>query len=164
MLSNLARSKNPRLAILGIGNELNGDDSAGNRFAAMLQAGLAPRPNLFLFNCGSVPENAMGPLRKFQPALVIMVDAADLDEEAGSIRWVDMTEVGGFSASSHTFPLSIIAEHFRKEFECDVQLLCIQPLSLEFDSGLSKPVNKALNKLSDQFQKFINEFFSQDRN
>jgi hydrogenase 3 maturation protease len=154
-LNSLARSSNPRLAVLGIGNELNGDDSAGNWVARKLNSSLKEQPNLFILDCGSIPENATGPLRSFKPGLVILVDAADLGVSEGTISWVDFGSVGGFSASSHTLPLNVLAEFMRNDFDCNVELLSIQPLSLEFGQALSKSVSQAVDQIVKEFQTVI---------
>ncbi len=136
-----------RVAILGIGNELNGDDSAGLWVVRKLRDRLGGKPNLLLMDCGSIPENATGPLRRFKPDLVLMVDAAELGEEPGTIKMIELDEVRGFSASSHSLPLSVLAGFIQTEFDCEVCLCCIQPQSLEFDQGLTPVVNNAVAKL-----------------
>ena len=147
-LKPLAEGATFRLAVLGIGNELNGDDSAGVLIARKLMSAAGGRPNLLVLDCGTIPENASGPLRKFQPELILMIDVAELGEEPGFISFVDPRQVRGFSASSHSLPLSVLTQFFSSEFDCDVLLCCIQPFSLEFDQGLSEPVEKAANELS----------------
>ncbi|MRR29117.1 hydrogenase 3 maturation endopeptidase HyCI, partial [bacterium] len=64
--------------MLGIGNELNGDDSAGNWVARKLGKRLKAQPNLLVMDCGTLPENASGPLRRFGPRLILLIDAAYL--------------------------------------------------------------------------------------
>ena len=144
-----AEPLNQRVAILGIGNELNGDDSAGLWVVRKLRERLRDKPNLLLLDCGSVPENATGPLRTFKPDKVLMVDAADLEEEPGTIQLIDLEDVRGFSASSHSLPISVLAGFIQTEFNCEVTLCCIQPQSLEFDRGLSPIVEKAVERLTE---------------
>ncbi len=75
-----------RLAVLGIGNELYGDDGAGVALARLLaQSGIAPGM-MQAFEAGPAPENFTGSLRKFMPSHVLMVDAANLGLEPGSTR------------------------------------------------------------------------------
>jgi hydrogenase 3 maturation protease len=106
-------------------------------------------------DCGSIPENATGPLRRFGPRFILMIDAADLQEEPGSIEFVELDQVRGFSASSHTLPLSILANFMKNEFGCEVALCCIQPQSLEFESGLSVLVKRAVKNLVDEIISLI---------
>jgi hydrogenase 3 maturation protease len=153
----LANDPAGRVAVLGIGNELNGDDSAGNWVARKLKERLINQPNLFVMDCGAIPENASGPLRRFQPQLILLMDAADLDESPGAIQLVNLDQVRGFSASSHSLPLSVLAEFMKHEFQSEVVLCCIQPQSLEFEANLSTPVKKAVNSLVAELASIILE-------
>jgi hydrogenase 3 maturation protease len=139
-----------RVAVLGIGNELNGDDSAGIWVARKLSAKLTSQPNLLVMDCGSIPENASGPLRKFKPQLILMIDAADLQKDAGTIEFVDLEQVRGFSASSHTLPLSVLARYLKNEFKCEVALCCIQLQQIDFETKISPAVNLAVEQLVDE--------------
>ena len=140
---------------MGIGNELNGDDSAGVVVAQKLLERLKIQPNLLVMNCGSIPENATGALRRFQPHLVLMIDAADMGVEPGAICILDLTEVRGFSASSHSMPLNVLAGFIENEFQCKTMLLGIQPQSLDFEDRLSSIVRHTVNEIVE----IISEFF-----
>jgi hydrogenase 3 maturation protease len=146
----LADDPHSRVAVLGIGNELNGDDSAGNWAARKLSERLSDQPNLLIMDCGTIPENASGPLRRFQPHLIFLIDAADLNKAAGAIQFVELDQVRGFSASSHSLPLSVLAGFLVQEFQCEVALCCIQPQSLVFEAKLSAEVERAVNSLVDE--------------
>lgn len=108
---------------------------------------LNDQPNLLIMDCGTIPENASGPLRRFMPQYILLVDAADLEETPGTIQFVELDQVRGFSASSHSLPLSVLAKFLVQEFQCGVGLCCIQPQSLEFEAKLSAPVKKAVSLL-----------------
>jgi hydrogenase 3 maturation protease len=151
----LADNSDSRLAVLGIGNELNGDDSAGNWVARKLSERLKSQPNLLIMDCGAIPENASGPLRRFCPDMILMVDAADLVEDPGTIQFVELDQVRGFSASSHSLPLSVLGRFLMEEFHCEIALCCIQPQSLEFEAGLSDPVKMAVELLVDEITSII---------
>src|SRR5512147_1394215 len=116
-----------RVAILGIGNELSGDDGAGVRVVRELAARLPATPGVLLIDGGVAPENFTGPLRRFQPDLVLEIDAALLDEPPGTTRAIDWREADGLSASTHTLPPSVLASYLVSELKCDVRLIGIQP-------------------------------------
>jgi hydrogenase maturation protease HycI len=140
---------------VGVGNELNGDDAAGNQVAARLK-GLAGLPAHFIpIDAGSIPENASGVLRRFQPDLVIFVDAAVFGGQPGEIRWLDAEKIGGMSASSHTLPLPVLGGYLTTELGCQVEYLGIQPEQLQFDTSLSVPVSQAVSELVEIFAKQI---------
>ncbi|MHC1739591.1 MAG: hydrogenase 3 maturation endopeptidase HyCI [Anaerolineaceae bacterium] len=136
-----------RVALVGVGNELNGDDAAGNQVAAKLMALSGLPAHFFVINAGSLPENASGPLRRFKPGLVIFVDAANFGGEPGQIQWLDETKIGGMSASSHTLPLTVLGQFLASELDCKVEYLGIQPKQLEFDHELSPELSRAVDEV-----------------
>lgn len=123
--------------------------------ARQLAERLKSQPNLFVMDCGAIPENASGPLRRFQPQVILLIDAADLSQDAGTIQFVELDQVRGFSASSHSLPLSVLAKFLIQEFHCEVALCCIQPLSLEFEAKLSTQVNRAVKLLVEEVSAFF---------
>ena len=144
-LKSSTQKTEPRIALLGIGNELNGDDAAGVWIARGLLSVSKDSPNLLILECGTVPENAFGDLRRFKPDFILLVDAADIGEKPGSAKFIDPHDTSGFSASSHSLPFSVLAKYLENEFSCGIGLLGIQPASLEFDAGLSSEVKNSVN-------------------
>ncbi len=147
----------PRVAILGIGNELNGDDAAGVWVVRELAARLTATPGVLLIDGGVAPENYTGPLRRFQPDLVLEIDAAHLEEAPGTTRWIDWREADGLSASTHTLPPSVLAGYLISELGCQVSLIGIQPASLELSDPLSPDVERAVRQLADALCAWITE-------
>jgi len=138
------KSDNPiRLAVLGIGHELCGDDAVGVRLAGMLRPLTTGNERLLVIEAGPAPENFTGPLRRFRPDLVLMVDAAQMDARPGTISWLDLQTAGGISASSHTLPLHILVSYLVAELGCDVALIGIQPAQTFADAPLTPQVQAA---------------------
>ena len=138
-----------RVAVVGIGNELNGDDAAGVRVASGLRALIPPTqpagsPHVLVIQAATAPESFTGPLRRFQPDLVILVDAAHWDAQPGSVNCIDWQEAQGLSASTHTLPPTLFAKFLIHELGCRVVLLGIQPQHLDFDRPVSPPVERAV--------------------
>lgn len=153
-----------RTAIVGIGNTLNGDDAAGPLVAQALCALTGSRASrsditpaaesapatesapaaVAIFDAGPSPEAFTGPLRRFAPELILLVDAAELGEAPGTVRWFDWSQAGGLSASTHTLPPSLVAGFLVRELGCRVALIGIQPQRLDLDGGVSDPVRKAV--------------------
>lgn len=134
---------------------MNADDSAGIHLARALRAGLGDRPDLLVLEGGTFPENATGPLRRYNPHQVLMVDAADLGLAPGSIELVDLDTVRGYSASSHSLPLSVLGKYLRAEIGCEVSLLCVQPSSLDFDRPMTPAVARAIEKVREQIMAML---------
>jgi hydrogenase 3 maturation protease len=132
-----------RVAVLGIGNELSGDDGVGVRIARDLASRLGPHASCIVLEAGAAPENFTGVVRRFAPDLVLLVDAAHLDAEAGAVYWLDWEQTDGLSSSTHTLPPSVFGRFLVKEFACRLALLVVQPAQLEFDCPLSPKVAEA---------------------
>ena len=90
-----------------------------------------------MLEAGPVPENFTGPLRRFQPELVLLVDAALMGEAPGALRHLDWKEAAGFSSSSHTLPLETFASYLVGELGCEVQLLGVQPGDNDLEAPFS---------------------------
>jgi hydrogenase 3 maturation protease len=136
-----------RLAILGVGQELRGDDAAGILLVRALAAKLPKAENLLLIEAGPTPENFTGPLRRFQPDLIILVDIAWMEAEPGALRWLTPDEIEGVSALTHTLPLSVVAKYLAGEIGCEVRILAIQPVQVEFTAPVSKEVVDAIQNI-----------------
>lgn len=122
-----------------------------------LQRTLQGSPHFLSIEAGVVPENALGPLRKFEPDCVILVDAADFGGEPGALRWISGNEIEGFSFSGHTLPLGMISHYLGKELGCPVWLIGMQPGSLEFGEPLTEPMQRAVDELVEQLSILFQE-------
>ncbi len=138
-----------RVAVLGIGNDLYGDDAVGVRIARDLASRVEPRANCLVLDAGAAPENFTGPLRRFRPDLVLLVDAAHLAAEPGAVRWLDCEQTDGVSGSTHTLPPSVLARFLVRELACRLALLVVQPAQLDFGRPLSPAVKDAADRVVD---------------
>ena len=138
-----------RICLVGVGSELRGDDSAGICLArALLQDERITRmPNLLIVDGGLAPENHTGALRAFRPDLVLLVDAAHMDEPPGTVAWVPVEAIDGMSASSHSLPLSMLAGYLTFELGCEVAVLAVQPGQNDFDTDPSPAVRNAVEHI-----------------
>ncbi len=138
--------------MVGVGNELNGDDAAGINVARNLWAGREVPAFCTSIEAGTIPENASGPLRRFGPDLVIFVDAADFGAAPGTIRWLEKESISGISASSHTLPLTILGSFLEGELNCQVVYLGIQPEQIEYLTEISNPVKLSVKEIVNEFE------------
>ena len=138
--------KNYRLVIVGIGNVLKNDDGLGVVILKELQGKTSDK--ISLIDCGTVPEAYVGPIRKFSPSHILMIDAAEIGSKPGTIRFVFTDEIQGISISTHTLPLNVFTEYLKKETNAEIALLAVQPKNLEFGNSLSSEVLNAITFLS----------------
>jgi len=143
--------KRPRIAVLGIGNPFRSDDGAGVLIARGLSESECAQDtdHLLIIEAGHAPENATGALRSFAPHLVLIIDAAEMGEAPGTVKWIPQESIDGMSASTHSLPLSMVAHYLRLELNCLVALLGIQPHSNEVGEAVSPEVLGAVNETVD---------------
>ena len=113
--------------------------------------------NLLILDGGSAPENHTGKLRTFHPDLVLFIDSAHLDAPPGTVQFIPLELIDGMSASSHSLPLSMLASYITAEFDCQVEVLGIQPGQNEFDSDLSVPVSAAVENMVHLLSNFLHQ-------
>ena len=131
--------------LLTVGNGMMGDDGAGVLLAQMLREN--PLAEWTVLNGGSAPENIVHQIREMEPERVLVVDAADMDLEPGSIRLIQAEKLDDpFLMTTHTLPLSFLIEALR-EFVPQVQLLGIQPHTVAFGYPMSEAVRGAVGQV-----------------
>jgi hydrogenase 3 maturation protease len=145
------------VAVVGVGQELNGDDAAGVLVTRALlkrqRAGWsdAPRPvpiSLLILEAAHAPENCTGAIRRFAPDLVILADAAAMGDPPGTIRWLDWRDAAGLSASTHSLPPSMVARYLATELACEVALIGIQVQDTTLGAPVSAPVRRAIRTVT----------------
>ena len=139
----------PRVAIVGIGNDLRNDDAAGTLIARKLlhRECAVDACHLLVIQAGHAPENVSGELRGFAPDLVLLIDAAEMRDVPGAICWVPIQSIEGMSASTHSLPLTMLARYLTLELNCMVALIGIQPKSIEFGDVVSSEVSQAIDEV-----------------
>lgn len=135
----------PRIAIVGIGHELRGDDAAGVALVRVLRARVAAHERLLVIDAGPAPENVSGSLRRFMPDLVLLIDAAHMGAEPGSTQWLAWQAATGVSASTHSLPIHVLGAYLEAELGCEVALLGIQPAHTSFGAPLSHAVEQSVS-------------------
>lgn len=136
-----------KIALLGVGSELRGDDAAGILVAAHLRKTCQKnikQQRFKVFLGATAPENLTGQIKSFKPSCLIIVDSADLGKKAGAVKLINPAEVEGFSFCTHRLPLKIMADYLIKSLACEILIIGIQPGRLDFASRPSKAVEKSV--------------------
>lgn len=136
-----------RVAVVGVGSEMRGDDAAGIEVVRGLRAGLKS-PNVLLVEGGVAPENFTSQIRRFKPSHVIFIDATDFGAEPGEVVLAEQEAITGQSLSTHTMPLSILAGYLREQTGAKVLLLGIQPKNARMGEGIGEQVKHAVEELT----------------
>ena len=142
-----------RIAVLAIGSRLRGDDAAGllaaEELSRLIASPAVGRPSSVVGRPSSVvkifmgettPENLTGEIKRFKPTHLIVMDAADIDEDPGEFRLLDSERVAGMSASTHNLPVRLVTDYLRKCVGCEAVIIGIQPQSCGFGQAVSREV------------------------
>ena len=157
-LKSRLRGPQNRIAILGIGSELRGDDVAGMAVAGELEkyrSRTGKRTGLKVFFGSTAPENLTGEIRSFKPTHLIIVDSADLKKKPGSAVLIEPEDAQGVSFCTHRLPDKILADYLIATVKCEVMIIGIQPKTLKFGSLPSKEVLGAVKGVSGVIKKIV---------
>lgn len=134
-----------RFILMGIGNELKGDDGVGNRIARLFS-----HPDWLSLPCETVPENFAGVVERERPELLVMIDAADMGIEPGGIRIIPQNKLGSDVQGTHGQPLrqlvSILGKHAVK-----IIFIGVQP----GNTGLGEDMSPQLQKMMDRLVRIL---------
>jgi len=143
-----------KVLILGVGNRLKGDDGVGCRVVDLLNTLPAFKKKGTLeieaIDAGTVPENYIGLIVDKKPERVLIVDACLFEGKPGTFRLFDRARLENLrlpNFSTHTPPLSLIAQLIFETTGAEVYLLGIQPHRRNFGEGLSQALSAALPEI-----------------
>jgi hydrogenase 3 maturation protease len=144
-----------KIAFLGIGSSLRGDDAVGLYLVTALEKhlGISPERELQFYVGETAPENFSGVIRAFTPTNLIIFDAAELETPPGTFAIIDPAQIGGISFTTHTLPLNILIAYLATVTGCATTVIGIQPKSLAFTSPLSPEVKAAADMFVEEFNK-----------
>ncbi len=158
LTSQIANKKTaPRIVIVGIGNELNGDDGAALIVIRQLRMLLPPSDSLLLLEGSIAPENYTATIRRFRPDWIWLVDAAEMGLPCADIAILETEPVEGMLPSTHSMPLSLLARFLEKETAARVFIFGIQPENIEPFTEISAQVRKAACQMADHLNHWIRE-------
>ncbi len=142
-----------RLLVLGIGNEMLGDDAVGHLLAGDLSA--IAREGFLSVGVGVAVENAGRLVRGHRADAVILLDAAT-DAGRGPWGFVPPSRLDTFCHSTHSVPLSLLVSAWRADNPAlEVHFIGIRPVSSEFGTGLSPAVAAARAEIAGIFREVL---------
>jgi hydrogenase 3 maturation protease len=134
------------LTILGIGNSFRGDDAIGLEIIKKLN-GKVPN-NVIIFECDTSPENFLSKIENVKPTHILIIDAAQIDEEIGKVQIINPSEISKTTLSTHTIPLSFLVGILQLSLKAKIMILGIQPESIEYGKGLSLKLKRVASEVA----------------
>jgi hydrogenase 3 maturation protease len=132
-----------KVVIAGVGNPLRSDDGFGPHMIEQLRG----QVKATLFDCGTVPENFLGPIRRQKPDTILVLDAADFSERPGEVRVFEASRWRGGGFSTHNFSLNLFADLLMADINASVYLVAVQPKSTRLGEAISPEVREGCRKL-----------------
>lgn len=127
--------------IMCIGNIDGGDDAIGPYIADKL---MQEEGDLVVLNCGTVPENFTSVVKQHNPKNLIIVDAVEMDLDAGEIRIVPKEKIGVMHISTHGIPISVLISYLERCID-NILFVGIQPK--EMSGKMTGVVKESVDKL-----------------
>jgi len=141
---NLHNCLKNKCLVVGVGNSLRGDDAFGPQVIKRLKG----KTSLHLLDAGVAPENLMGPIRRFNPSDIIILDAVCLDAPPGSLHWIDPNDLDQISVSTHASSLDLLFSYLKNDNpKVKMFILGVVPAGIGLGDKISDPVTQALNEI-----------------
>jgi hydrogenase maturation protease HycI len=147
-LTNHLANKNdlPRLTILGIGNELNGDDAAGVMIVRYLSKKLPKLDQIQLIEGSIAPENYTSVIRKFNPDWIWLIDAAVFGENPGCVQLFDTARIEKLVTNTHRLSPDLLISFLQLDTHVKGFLIGIQPAVVDPFSEISYAVKQSIQE------------------
>jgi hydrogenase 3 maturation protease len=149
------------LVLAGVGSDIRRDDAVGvlviSRLKGKIPAGIG------LIDCGTVPENFTGRIKRLRPTHIIFFDAVEMGKDPGFYDFIDEGTLIAQSLSTHKQSLKILLKVLKEENPgVKIRLVGVQPKTTDFGRGLSRPVSRGLNSLLEVLIKTIGRGIRED--
>jgi len=139
--------------VVGIGNTLRGDDGFGPRMIERLEG----KVSATLLDVGEVPESYLGRVLEQKARTILVLDAADIGEAAGTATILEGDDLAGCNVSTHQMPLELFFRFVRENSQADVFALGVQPKQISLGSEMSPEVETTAGILSEVLIELLRE-------
>jgi len=138
-------SPSARVALVGVGNPMRGDDSVGSVIAKDLIKRVKTDRVIF-FDAEDGIEWMISKLRKSSLRRLILIDACEMNTRPGEIALVPLAKTDYPFFTTHGIPLKLLASKLLPGIEASI--LAIQPSRMSLAGGLSPAVSAAATSIS----------------
>jgi len=132
-----------KVAIVGIGNIMKGDDGFGPALVEKLNGKIKAA----CIDVGSTPENYVSTIVKQNPDVILLVDAMHLDLDPGCYAVLKPDEVLKSGFTTHDISPRMFIEYLKTQTKADVYMLGVQPQTISLGDEMSGSVKRTLEEL-----------------
>ncbi len=140
----LLKDKKQTILFVGIGNVLRTDDGVG----VYISQRIIEQNHIKVLTVEVSVENYIQKINSYYADHIILIDGVNFYKEPGYYNLLPVCELLDLTTNTHNISLSNISEFLSG----NIQILGIQPETLEFGEGLTAPVKKS----ADEIIRFIN--------
>ncbi|MFP4248026.1 MAG: hydrogenase maturation protease [Armatimonadota bacterium] len=136
-----------RIVLMGVGNEVRGDDAFGVTLGERIEHRIEPT----VFVTHDLPEDYAVKAADLKPDVVIVLDAIDFHGEPGEVHLVAAKDVPPTPGVTHRPSLEMMARFIELDAGAETWVLGVQPRmdALGIGDEMSKPVAQALDELEE---------------
>lgn len=121
------RHKARAIAVVGVGNDLLGDDAVGVLVVRDLRESVPESPLRLIVDGGTAPENYAERVRQFTPGLLILVDAVQMGQPPGTVRLLVGDDITETDFPAHSTSMTVFLRYVAQPTGCEVVAVGVQP-------------------------------------
>jgi hydrogenase 3 maturation protease len=135
-----------RVVVIGMGNELRGDDAVGLEVVRLLKSHQNQR--LTVYEGHMTPEAFIAPACSLRPSHLLIIDAAELKQQPGTWRLLSRDEIQTGLFTTHYLPATAVADELSRRCGTKVAFLGVQPKSREITFSRSPECMKTAQDIA----------------
>ena len=144
-----------RIVVCGIGNRLRGDDAIGPLVIDELKKKSLPE-TIMLIDCGLTPEGFASRVISFEPDIIIMIDAVEMNRLAGEVADIPTEKIKAQLATTHKMPITLFIDYLQRSLpKVEIVFIGIQQLSTTFGEEMSKECKNAVLVTTSKVEKYF---------
>lgn len=148
--------------IIGIGNDLFGDDGFGPRVVEYIMNNYSLPADVKVINAGSSPDFLLDELVSTETKMIVVVDVLDSGKKPGEITVIKAEDLPNVFPQrfTHFIPIADLLKEIHKTRKIDIRIIACQPENITVPNvcvGLTKSVSEAVPKAADIAIKIINQ-------
>ncbi|MEW6222504.1 MAG: hydrogenase 3 maturation endopeptidase HyCI [Candidatus Hadarchaeota archaeon] len=141
-----------RVVVVGVGNDMRGDDAAGLLVVRKLKEKISS-PRLLILEVGMAPERFISEIESFTPTHVVFVDGADFGGKAGEVVVASPADIAGEKISTHTLPISVLSGYLKMKTGAKVLLVGIQTGRVQIGGDMNRGVVVVIKAIEEELFK-----------